>query len=108
MLKYKPQLLQIFNKTLKHSSLDICLSALQACSSLLQIIDFKDTKDFIEILPAMVYVPLRALEMEDEPVLEEALVELNDIAESEPKFFRKHYKDIFACLLYTSPSPRDS
>lgn len=47
----------------------------------------------------MVYVPLRALEQEDEPVLEEALVELNDVAESEPKFFRKHYKDIFGAFM---------
>jgi hypothetical protein len=33
--------------------------------------------------------------MDDETILEDALVEFNEIAEIEPKFFRKHFKDVF-------------
>ena len=32
---------------------------------------------------------------DDETVLEDALVEFNELAEIEPKFFRKHFKDLF-------------
>jgi hypothetical protein len=31
-------------------------------------------------------------------VLEDALVEFNEIAEIEPKFFRKNFKDLFIVL----------
>lgn len=40
-------------------------------------------------------VPLNALTADEETNLEDALLEFNDMAESEPKFFRFVYKDIF-------------
>jgi len=43
----------------------------------------------------MAKVPLKAVEEDDETVLEDALVEFNEMAEIEPKFFRKHFKDLF-------------
>ena len=43
----------------------------------------------------MVAVALKALKDDDETVLEDVLVEFNEIAEIEPKFFRKNFKDIF-------------
>ena len=43
----------------------------------------------------MAKVPLKAVQEDDETVLEDALVEFNEMAEIEPKFFRKHFKDLF-------------
>ena len=43
----------------------------------------------------MAQVCLKALQEDDETVLEDALVEFNEMAEIEPKFFRKHFKDLF-------------
>jgi hypothetical protein len=41
---------------------------------------------------------LKAVQVEDETVLEDALVEFNEMAEIEPKFFKKNFKEIFAQL----------
>lgn len=38
---------------------------------------------------------LKALNEDDETVLEDSLVEFNEMAEIEPKFFKKDFKDIF-------------
>jgi hypothetical protein len=54
----------------------------------------------------MAQVPLKALKEDDETVLEDALVEFNEIAEIEPKFFRKHFKTIFG-MFYQIVSKND-
>lgn len=43
----------------------------------------------------MAQVAIKALNEDDETVLEDALVEFNEIAEIEPKFFRKNFRDLF-------------
>ena len=47
------------------------------------------------LLPLMAEVPIKAAREDDETVLEDALVEFNEIAEIEPKFFRKNFADLF-------------
>jgi hypothetical protein len=49
----------------------------------------------VTLLELMAKVPLKAVQEDDETVLEDALVEFNEMAEIEPKFFRKHFKDLF-------------
>ena len=61
LVKFKSDLMGIFIKTMSHTSLDINLAALQAVSNFLQIAEGKDTKDFINLLPAMLNVPIKAL-----------------------------------------------
>lgn len=61
----------------------------------MQIAEGKDTREFVAILPLLAQVPIKALQEDDETILEDALVEFNEIAEIEPKFFRKHFKDLF-------------
>jgi len=46
----------------------------------------------------MVNVPLKAMQKDDETVLEDSLIEFNEIAEIEPKFFRKNFKEVFGTL----------
>ena len=43
----------------------------------------------------MVAVVTKALEEEDETVLEDALVEFNELADAEPSFFKLNFKDIY-------------
>ena len=43
----------------------------------------------------MTNLVLKAVEKDEETILEDALVEFNEIAEIEPKFFLKHFKDVF-------------
>lgn len=85
----------MFKNTLEHERLDIALCSLQAVSQLLCVIMPKYAKLFLGLLESMVKVPLRALEEDDEVVLEDSLVEFNAMAEAEPKFFRKHFGDLF-------------
>ena len=43
----------------------------------------------------MLAIVMKALQDEEETILDDALVEFNEMAEIEPKFFRKNFKDIF-------------
>ena len=91
LVKFKSDLVGIFQKTLTHKTLDINLAALSAVSNFLQIAEGKDAREFVNLLESMAAVPIKALQLDDETVLEDALVEFNEIAEIEPKFFRKHF-----------------
>jgi hypothetical protein len=64
----------------------------------LQIAEGKDAKDFVNLLPLMANVAIKALQQDDETVLEDALLEFNEIAEIEPKFFRKNFRDLFTAF----------
>ena len=93
--KFKNDLLGIFRKTLNHSNVDIRLAALQAVSNYLQTVEMKDTKPFVELIPDMYNVIRYAMEKDDETVLQDALIEFNEIAEIEPKFFQPKFLEIF-------------
>jgi hypothetical protein len=61
----------------------------------------------------MANVPLKALSLDDETVIEDAMVEFNELAETEPKFFSKNFKDLFNMFMpivakndYNKPSIR--
>ena len=64
-------------------------------SNFLQIAEGKDARGFVDLMELMAGVAIKALQQDDETVLEDALVEFNEIAEIEPKFFRKHFKQLF-------------
>ena len=85
--QYKDQLYDIFVKCLNHTELDIKLAALRAVSNYLETVEQKDTKKFIALIPNMTQVVKSSMEQDDEVVLKDALVEFNEIAEIEPKFF---------------------
>ena len=38
---------------------------------------------------------IKAFEEDEEVILDDALVEFNEMAEIEPKFFRKNFKDLY-------------
>lgn len=86
----------IFNNTLSNDNLDIKLAALQAVSNFLGCAERKDCKDFMGLMPLMAQVVSKAMEEEDETVLEDALVEFNDLAELEPAFFKANFWDLYA------------
>lgn len=96
--KYKDELYDIFVKTLNHNDLDIKLAALRAVSNYLETVEQKDTKKFIALIPDMLKIVFAAVEQDDEVVLKDALVEFNEIAEIEPKFFQSKFKEIFEAL----------
>lgn len=99
LVKYKKDLYGIFQTTLAHADLDVQLSALQALSNYLQVAENKDTKDFVQLIEPMAAVVMRAYKEDEETTLEDALMEFNDIAEVEPKFFRKNFKDLFNAFI---------
>jgi len=94
-VKFKNDLLGIFQKTMLHADLDVNLASIQAMSNYLQTAEEKDTKEFVGLLPGMVTIVQKAVEKDDEQVLEDLLIEFNEIAEIEPKFFKKNFKDVF-------------
>lgn len=64
-------------------------------SNYLETVEQKDTKKFIELIPDMVQVITASMAADDEVVLKDALVEFNEIAEIEPKFFQSKFPEIF-------------
>ena len=88
LVENDPDLIEMFKVTLEHNNLKIALSSLQAVSQLLCVVQPKYAKLFLSLLEPMVRVPLKALEAEDESILEDALIEFNAMAEAEPKFFK--------------------
>ena len=94
----KDDLLGIFKSKLEHANLDIQLAALQAVSTYLGMAERKYTKPYRDLIPQMLQVVLNANAQDDEVVLREALVEFNEIAEFEPKFFMPKFKELFAAL----------
>lgn len=97
---YNDKFVEIFKVALEHPSLEVASSALSAVCNYLSIAQSKFTKCYKPCLPGMVQVPLRALAEGNEGMIEDAMVEFNNVAEAEPKFFVSSFKDIF--LAFTS------
>ena len=95
LIKFKGELCQIFQKTLEHDSLEIKLAALKATINYLGCADRKDTKEFYGLIPLLAGVVTKALEEDDESVIEDALVEFNDLVELEPSFFKSTFSDLY-------------
>jgi len=110
---YNDKFVEIFKVHLEHPKLDVAASALAAVSNYLTIAPSKYTLAYLPCLEGMVKVPLRALEADDEKVIDDALVEFNNVAEAEPKFFVKDFKELFFAFTkliekndYANPSIR--
>ena len=88
------ELLSIFTTSLQVENLDINLAALQAASNFIQTADSKNNRAFLELIPLMVKVPLKAMNADEETVVEDAMIEFNGMAEIEPNFFKKCFKDL--------------
>lgn len=80
---------------MRHDSLDIRLASLRATTEYLNTVESKDTKAFETLVPDMLGVLVRANQVDDESVLDEGFIEFIELAEQEPKFFRKAFKDIY-------------
>ena len=78
-----------------HPDLEVASATLSAVASFLSIAKSDFTKSYQPCLEGMVNVALRALEADDEVNIEIAMIEFNNIAESEAKFFYSSYKDLF-------------
>jgi hypothetical protein len=59
------------------------------------VVQPKYTTIFLVLLEDMVSVPLKALEQENESILEDSLIEFNQMADAEPKFFKDNFGDLF-------------
>jgi hypothetical protein len=88
-------LYDMFRATLEHENLDIGLCSLQAISQLLGVVQPKYATKFLGLLESMVKIPVRALEADEETILEDAMIEFNTMAEAEPKFFKDNFGDLF-------------
>ena len=71
------------------------MAALKGTINYLGCAERKDTKEFIKLIPLLAQVITKALEEEDETVLEEALIEFNDLVEMEPSFFKADFYDLY-------------
>lgn len=97
-IKSQDELYQIFDKTLSDADLDVQLSSMQALSQYLQIAERADTKKFTPLLEKMTMVIKNAFDKDEETILEDAMVEFNDIADVEPRYFKQNFKDLFNIL----------
>ena len=92
---YNDKFVEIFKAALNHENLDVASSALAAVCNFLSIASSKYTLAYLPCLEGMVNVPLRALEANEEKLIDDALVEFNNVAEAEPKFFIGAFKELF-------------
>ena len=87
----------LFTQALQSSNSKIKVASVQAFGSLIEVLEPKDCKEFEELLPKILEVTYSLL-VEDETVGEDILQVLSDIAEAEPKFFRKHFLLVFQTM----------
>ena len=92
LVQFKNDLCQIFENTLQHNDLDIKLAALKATANYIGSADRADTKDFEKLVPLLAQVVSKALEEDDEGVVEDALIEFNDLVELESGFFKPTFQ----------------
>ena len=93
--QYNDKFVEIFKASLAHEDLEVAATALSAVCNYLTIAPSKYTKCYQVCLEGMVNVPLRALAADDEKLIDDALVEFNNVAEAEPKFFVPVFKELF-------------
>ena len=95
LVKFKGDLCAIFERTLQHENLEIKLAALKATINYLGCADRKDTKEFEKLVPYLASVVVKALEDDDETVIEDAIIEFNDLVELEPGFFKPYFANLY-------------
>jgi len=92
---YNDKFVEIFKAHLNHPKLEVAASALAAVSNYLTIAPSKYTLAYLPCLEGMINIPLRALIEDEEKIIDDALVEFNNVAEAEPKFFVSSFKELF-------------
>lgn len=93
--QYNDKFVEIFKAALAHENLDVASTALAAVCNYLTIAPSKYASAYQVCLEGMVNVPLRALAADDEKLIDDSLVEFNNVAEAEPKFFVPMFKELF-------------
>lgn len=87
MLDQKESLFQVFKRQMENTDLNVKQSCIQACCSMLGIVDTPDAMYFGELL-SPIFKNIIWLIQKNEDSAEEVIKNLRDLAESEPKFFR--------------------
>lgn len=96
-LPYKNQLLEICKMGLDHNDHTIKLAAVECVGSYVESAEPKESKSF-EALLLNVFNAIWVLMEKDETVGQQALQVLVDLAETEPKFFKAHFKETFTLM----------
>lgn len=95
--KEKESLFNIFKAGMVSSSKNVKLAAVEAFGSYVEIMEPKHTKKFQELIHQLLET-VYALLIEDDAVGEDALTVVSDIIDSEPKFFKKYFNELFLAM----------
>jgi hypothetical protein len=79
------------------SDSNIKLAAIEALGAYLEVVEIKECKEFENLIPIMLEA-VYSLLLQDEYMGENALTVLEDIAETEPKFYKKNFKIVFETM----------
>jgi len=92
--KHKSDLAPMFKQTLEHGDFKVKTAAVDALTSYLKTAGFNDCKPFIGFIPVVISNTLEIID-KDEELGAEALANVSDVVEGEPKIFRKYWKEMF-------------
>lgn len=94
LLEYKADILKIFQFTMGHSDTEIALKGLQATCKLVYMLERKHSNYFVDALDYMIRVTMNAFDRGDEDSLEQCLIELKQVCDTEPKFFQSKFTEL--------------
>lgn len=78
---------------------EIAMQALSTASNMLCIMERKLVKHFKDLVEPIAGVPVKFFNEKEEGLLDDAMNELNAMCESEPKFFKKHFKELMTVFV---------
>lgn len=90
----KDSLVQIFQSALQSTSSEVQMSALNALNSLLGVIEPKETKKFEVLVQTMLNSAMQLIKKDYSKYGDDVLSAFADIADSEPKFFKKQFENV--------------
>lgn len=78
---------------------ELSMQALTTVSNIVCVVDRKFAKKYKDLVEPLAGVPIRLFNSKDEDRLDDALTELNAMAESEPRFFKSKFKELMEVFI---------
>ena len=98
MMKYKNDLMKVFQFTIGYSDKEVALLGMKAAWKIIISLERKDSSYFKDILNNIFDLAQKELDEMDEDLLEKILIELKELAGAEPMFFMNNFDYVFSVL----------
>jgi len=91
--QYKDDLINVFKETLVHPVGVVSVATMEAIACYFEHVEFKNCKPFLDLIPNMLSQTL-VVAGQEEDLGVDAIASITDILDTEPRMFKKNYKDL--------------